>query len=356
VLKDLDSAADLADRYGVNVEDVLLIALNAAGVHSPLPHARARVKLRLTSQPDRQLLQIPAFGREESPFECTPEEIKLGGETIAEVDSLEADDIVLSYFRNDGRVLNLNSNARSQCTGCVFCYTTLEDAHDARLQAMDDISAYIGLLAERLEWEDLNGIDAVTLSTGCFHQEWAALEHLAALRDVLGDYAGEPTIQILSSVIRTADGFDDALERIAPFYLTLTVECFSKRPLLLKRSKADLDREQMHEVLSAARERGFQADFTYIVGLDEPEVMLRELGPLAEHCSSFPMLQIFQAHNDYMRRYAAPGADTLEFFLEMRRELEDLLGPTGMRPKLWQNYRPLWYFTFAGEPLEGAAI
>jgi hypothetical protein len=356
VLKDLDAAADLADKYELGVEDVLLVALNAAGVRSPLPHARARVKCRLATRTEDQLLQIPAFGRPDSPFTCTPEAISLNGEVVATVDSVEADDIVLSYFRKGREVLTLNSNARSHCTGCVFCYTTLEEAHDARLRAMDDLSAYISLLMTELSWKDFAGVETVALSTGCFHREWAALEHLAALRQILDGYEGDPTIQILSSVIRSEDGLDAVAEKIAPFHLTLTVECFSDRPLLLKQSKADLDRRQMIEILRGSKERGFRSDFTYLVGLDEPAVMLRELERLVEHCSVFPRLQIFQPHNDYMRRFATPGADSIEFFLSMRRELEYLIGPTGLRPGLWQNYRPLWYFSFAGEPLPGPWI
>jgi hypothetical protein len=356
MLRDLDHAADLADRYDINIEDVLLIALNAAGVHSALPHERARAWLRLTSRPEDELLQILAFRREDSPFECTPEAIILNGEVVATINRLEADDVVLSYFRKGGRVLNLNSNARSLCTGCVFCYTTLEDAHDARLRAFDDLNAYMSLLCKQLDWPDISALDTVALSTGCFHHEHAALEHLKTLRGVLDQHGGTPEIQILSSVFRSAEGLDIAAEHIAPFHLTVTVECFSRRELLLKRSKADLSIDDMVNVLAMARDRGFTVDFTYIVGLDAPDVALHNLAMLAERCSSFPMLQIYQVHNGYMHRFAAPGATMIEFYLKMRCELEQILGPTGMRPKLWQNYRPLWYFTFAGEPLAGARI
>ena len=50
----------------------------------------------------------------------------------------------------------------------------------------------------------------------------------------------------------------------------------------------------------------------------------------------------------------ADGAERLEFYLKARALLEELMGPTGLRPKAWEGYRPLWYFSFGGESLAGA--
>jgi hypothetical protein len=47
----------------------------------------------------------------------------------------------------------------------------------------------------------------------------------------------------------------------------------------------------------------------------------------------------------------AHGASRLDFYLRARGVIEELMGPTGLRPAAWECYRPLWYFTFAGEPL-----
>ncbi|MGW2600234.1 hypothetical protein [Streptomyces klenkii] len=54
--------------------------------------------------------------------------MRLNGEKVGEVDGIEDDDAVLGYWRGGTRMLTLNSNARSQCTDCVFCPNTLEDA------------------------------------------------------------------------------------------------------------------------------------------------------------------------------------------------------------------------------------
>ena len=69
------------------------------------------------------------------------------------------------------------------------------------------------------------------------------------------------------------------------------------------------------------------------------------------YLTDFPNLQIFQSHNPFMNIFRAEGADSLEFFLKARREFEKLFLDTDLRPRHWQNYRPLWYYTFGREPL-----
>lgn len=130
MLDKLEDAAALSREWQINEEDILLIALNHCGVRSSLDKARMRFRLRLDSRPDDELYFILSLGRADSPFELTGSEIRLHGRRIAEVTGLEDDDAVLGYFRNGRKVLTLNSNARSQCTGCAFCPNTLEAASD----------------------------------------------------------------------------------------------------------------------------------------------------------------------------------------------------------------------------------
>ncbi len=350
MLGSLSEAAAAGRRWGVNDEDVLLIALNRCGVRSQLDKARMRFRLRLRSRPETELFMILSLGRAGSPFELDEGEIRFHGEPVAEVTGLEDDDAVLGYFRNEQKVLTLNSNARSQCTGCVFCPNTLEAASDPRLAALDDLSAYFAALVEDFALDDMSGIETVTICTGCFHYERLALEHLAAVRAAMAAHNCTGSIHFLSSVLRSEEGLD-AAARIGPFHLTLTVECFGRRDVVLKQSKARLTPELMVDVLRAAKEREILTDYTYIVGLDEPDLALRWLPSLAEHTTTFPRFQVFQPHTDLMDMFVADGAGDIDYYLRMRREIERLFVDTPLRPQSWENYRPLWYFTFADEPL-----
>ena len=351
----LKQAAVLSAEWGINEEDILLIALNSCGVRSHLDKARMRFRFRLDSRPDEQLYMILSLGRENSPFELDENDIKLNGRRIGEVDALEDDDAVLGYWRNGRRVLTLNSNARSQCTGCVFCPNTLEESSDPRLASLADLDAYIAAIVEDFGLPDMSEVDTVTVCTGCFHYEHLALRHLREVRAAMSGHNCQGDIHFLTSVLTTPQGLD-AAAGLGPFHLTLTAECFSRRSLILKESKARLTPEEMVKILGEAKDRGITTDFTYIVGLDAPEVAVPELTRMVPVTTTFPRFQVYQSHNDLMDVFVADGARQIEFYLRMRKEIERLYGPTGLRPRSWENYRPLWYFTFAGEPLSSPRI
>ncbi|MGX1545158.1 radical SAM protein [Streptomyces adustus] len=354
MLESVRHLEQVAREWNVNSEDVLLIGLNACGARSPLTKPRMRFRLRLDSRPDTALFLILSLGREDSPFELDEYELRLNGEKVGEVDGIEDDDAVLGYWRNGTKMLTLNSNARSQCTGCVFCPNTLEDASDPKIKALD-LPGYLGALAANSGMEDLSAVETVTVCTGCFLYEHLALDHLAEVRAAMGQNGCTGTLHFLSSVLSSDEGMD-AAAALGPFHLTLTAECFTERRQILKESKAKLTPAEMTAALGRAKQRGITTDFTYIVGLDPIEDAIEHLKDFVPVTTTFPRFQTYQAHNAFMDVYRTPGSDTIEWHLTMRRHLEELFAPTGLRPQWWQNYRSPWCFTFAGQELTGAKI
>lgn len=355
MLGSLRELPQLSRKWGVDEEDILLIALNHCGVRSSLDKARMRFKLRLPSRPEEELFFILSLGRRDSPFELDETEIRFLGEPVAEVTGLEDDDAVLGYFRNGHKVLTLNSNARSQCTGCTFCPNTLEAASDPRLAVAPDVDAYLTTVVEDFDLADMSKVEKVTICTGCFHYEHLALEHLKAVREAMILQNCSGYIHFLSSVLRSEEGLDAAAS-IGPFHLTLTIECFDRREVMLKESKANLQPVEMEAILRGAKERGVLADYTYIIGLDSQAMAVEQISRLAPHTTTFPRFQVFQPHNDFMTVFVNPAATQIEYYLKMRQEIERLFVETDLRPQSWENYRPLWYFTFAGEALESTRI
>lgn len=345
-----------AAKWGLPVEDVLLIALNACGVDSTLDKPRMRFRLRLHTRPGDQRYLILSLGRRTSPFTLTEDAIWLGGEPIADVDALEDDDAVLAYWRNDRRVMTLNSNARSQCTGCVFCPNTLEDAADPHLREENELDAHFAAIVADAGMDDLSGVEAVTVCTGCFHHEHLALDHLRKVRAAMRRQGCDGRLQFLSSVLTTPEGLRAAAEELGPFHLTLTAECFTNRERILKSSKAALEPAAMVEILGRAKDLGVTTDFTYIVGLDDLETAAEQLRAFVPVTTTFPRFQVYQSHNRLMDLYAAPGAGGIEYYLQARQAIEELFADTGLRPQSWENYRPLWYTTFAGEELDSVRV
>ncbi|HUZ51401.1 MAG TPA: radical SAM protein [Streptosporangiaceae bacterium] len=350
----LDELARLAARYGVPVEDALLIAVNLYGISSDKNRHRARVTVRLESEPDVPWMVIVPLNTVQSPFRIVAQDLYLGDELVGRVRRIDADEAVGGYFRNGGHAATLNPNARSRCVGCAFCPNTLEAAADPRLSEERELTELLAAMVEQHPRRDVTELREVTVSTGCFEREDAAVTHLAGLRTVLKDYRISARIGFLTSVIRSDAAFADLAEVVAPFVLRLTAECFTRRNLLLKASKAQLSYGHMPDVLRRARRAGLGTSFTYIVGLDPLPELRAGVAVLGEHVTEFPNFQVYQAHNSIMAGLRAPGAEHLEFYLQARAEIEQILGGSGLRPQAWECYRPLWYFSFAGERLVGA--
>ncbi|HEV2373360.1 MAG TPA: radical SAM protein [Streptosporangiaceae bacterium] len=347
----LDEAARLAASYGVPVEDALLIAVNLFGISSGQNRHRARVTVRLSSEPDVPWMVIVPLNAVDSPFRLSGQNLYLGDALVGHVRRIDADEAVGGYFRDGGRAATLNPNARSRCVGCAFCPNTLEAAADPRLSEERELTGLLAAMVEQHPRRDLTELREVTISTGCFHEEHLAVNHLVGLRSVLADHGVTARVGFLTSVIRSDAGFAHVAEHVSPFVLRLTAECFTRRDLLLKVSKARLPNQQMPDLLRRARRAGLGTSFTYIVGLDPLPELRAGIAALSEQVSEFPNIQVYQAHNSIMAGLRTPGADQLDFYLRARVEIEGIFGGRGLRPQAWECYRPLWYFTFAGERL-----
>lgn len=348
---------DLAAEYGVAWPDVVLLALNLFGVSTPLG-PRVRLEVEVVGEGVPRLQVVPS-ARVWSPFQVFAGQLLVGEVAVGAVRRMDLDDAVAGYLRCwDGRrwrAATLNPNARSRCTGCVFCPTVLEAAADPRVRLDDEYGQLLSALAAQFAAYDgtLSDLAEVTVSTGCFHTEDAAVAHLGTLRRVLTRFGVSPDVGLLTSVLRSRRAFDQIAAEVGPFTLWLTAECATRRDLILKHTKASLRPSDMSRLLGDARAAGLGASFTYVVGLDPLEDMAAFLGELLPQVSVWPSIQVLQAHTPLTETLRAPGADQLGYYLQARRIIEQLAEPLGVRPERWRSYRPLWFTTFAGQPLSG---
>ncbi|GGJ90418.1 hypothetical protein GCM10010123_20350 [Pilimelia anulata] len=343
--------SSLAVSYGVPFADAALMAVNLYGIRSEHDRHRARVTIRLDQAPTVPWQVIVPLNAVNSPFELRADHLYLGRIRVGTVSRIDADEAVGGYFRDGGRAATVNPNARSRCVGCAFCPNTLEAAADPRLAEERDLDELLAALREQHPRNDLSELHEVTVSTGCFDREDAAVAHLLNLRKALTSHGIGARIGFLSSVITSDAAFATLARAAAPLVLRLTAECFTRRDLLLKRSKAQLAYAAMPDLLARAGAAGLDTSFTYIVGLDSLPQMQAGFTALCQHITAFPNVQVYQAHNQIMAGLRAHGADRLEFYLAARAALEPVLARTGLRPVAWENYRPLWHFTFDDTPL-----
>jgi hypothetical protein len=345
----------LSSKYGVPELDVLLIAANAAGARTELRYPRARMQLRPLGSREAWQVILP-LDSPDSPFVLDEDGLSLGDEHVADLVGCENDDVVLTYLRAGGRSITLNTHSRSTCIGCLFCPNVIEDAADATLTTEEQLADLLRWISADNGWTDLSEVDVITVCTGCFRTPEAAIEHMGALRRAASPQGFAGRLHLLSSVIRERRHLERLAEEAGAFHLTLTLECFTRRNLLLKDSKASLTLERSCEILDDCADLGIIGDFTYVIGLDPMEATINGIRLLASHCGTFPRIQVFQAHNEYMRSSRDPSAADLEYFLSARNAIEGDFSARGLAPVSWENYRPLWYSSYCGNPVSGPRV
>lgn len=216
-----------------------------------------------------------------SPFQLYGEDLTLGGAFVGHVQRIDVDEAVGGCFRDGGRAATFNPNTRGRCTGYAFCPNTLEAAADPRLSEKRDLDELLAALVEQHPHGDLSELREVTVSTGCFEHERPTVDHLRGLRSVLTAHHVTARIGFLTSVVRSDAAFEELAGHVAPFVLRLTAECFTRRDLLLKASKAELTGPQMPDLLARARRAGLDTSYTYVVGLDPLDDLVLGVGALA---------------------------------------------------------------------------
>jgi hypothetical protein len=356
MLRDCRHLEMLSRQYEIPEIDILLIALNTCGLRSAEPRPRARFRFFPNGYAEDPVYLILPFNRPQSPFLYRDQQVYFDGKVVGRIDKLENDDVVQAYFRNAGRNLTLNSNARSQCVGCAFCYNILEEPSDPRIRGIAGISDFFDFISADMGWSDLRSVEKITVSTGCFYYEDRAISHMSEIGHAASKFGFAGELHLLSSVVRGGQAYKRIAEELAPFHITLTIECFTNRDLVLKKTKADFAFDAMLATLCNASSAGLRADFCYIVGLDPLDVALTGTLQLAACANTFPRLQIFQAHNPYMEVFRSADAGELDYYLKFRKGIEAVYTDRGLRPKSWENYRPLWYYSFADEPMRTVRI
>src|SRR5579875_2733904 len=351
----LSHLEQLSGSYGIPLLDTVMIAANCEGVRPADDYPRVRMQIRPLGSDEIWQIILP-LDNEQSPFELVARQLLLSGTPVAELADSENDDVVLTYLRAGGTSVTLNTNSRSNCTGCLFCPNVIEDASDATLNEEDELAGVLEWLQADNGWQDLSHVQKITVCSGCFHNPEAAIAHMSALRRATGRFAFDGRLHLLSSVLRDYDDLKRLRAECGAMHLTITLECFERRSLLLKDSKASLTLERACQILDDCRELDILGDFTYVAGLDSYDCAIRGPSALAPRVSTFPRIQVYQAHNDYMRSARNPEAADLRYYLRLRNELESAFAPTGLTPRSWENYRPLWYSTFADRPVMGPRV
>jgi hypothetical protein len=347
----LPGLLQLAETYRLPPEEVFLIALNRCGLNATLEDHRVRFVLRLPDGDEFFLAVCVNTGA--TPFFLSDGgDISLAGARIASAVRLEQDTCDSTYFRRRGTELTLNSNARSLCAGCTFCGTHSMNAQDQQpLCTPDDLRRYLTSLLRSEGLQDLSHLVRVTLCTGCFADETKVVDNILMVRDVLAEVGFAKRIRYIGAQIGM-QGLTVLKRHLDAFSLSYTVECFARRAELLHPAKSRQSLEGIYEILSEARSIGFATNFLYVMGLDTLHDAEAGFELFKNAISRFPVVQILQRYTKNRAECGVPAAEDITYFLRAREMVERVYGDCCLRPRVWENYRGLWYLTYGGRTLD----
>lgn len=359
MLKNLLETLTLSEIYNVPPEDILFTDFSLSGVRLNLPFTRVRFeflpenisyfKTSYQNNISKYFFALPT--NPNSPYHIKNGCLTRKGEIIGKVKEIANDTCDSSYPRRGGTVLNLNPISKSLCHGCEFCHTLLQEARDREenLQSEFALRNFLEAYLKKCELQNLSHLIQVAIVSGCFGSEQRVIEWLKMARKVLNKYKFSGELFYYGSEVTTEKSLDE-IEKIKPFGLCLSWECFENRRWRLRNIKATLTIEDAQEILAGAKERGVRTNFSYILGLESLEAMQKGFKELRPFINSFPVVNLFQVHcgQDKLRY---EDAWSIDYYIKARKILEQMFEDTNMRPRPWENYRSLWYLKFGDEVL-----
>jgi len=359
MLKSPSETLTLSKIYDIPPEDILFLDFSLVGVKLNffyprvrfefIPENKSYFKTSFQRAIKKYFFALPTNST--SNYYIKDRYLMRGNERFGRIKNLANDTCDTSYPRRNGTVLNLNPVPKSSCHGCQFCHTLLQGANDRQedLRSVSGVKNFIEKWLRKNKVLDLSHLIQVAVVTGCFGGEEKVIEYLQKLDNILSKYSFDGELFYYGSEITTKESFD-RLKKIKHFAVCLSLECFENREKLVRDIKAKITIDKAKEILKIAKESGFRTNFSYILGLESIEIIEKRFKELFPYINSFPVINIFQVHRSQEKlRYSE--AWKLDYYMKVRKIIEDLFKNTEMRPRVWENYRSLWYLNFAGEEL-----
>ena len=352
MVESFDEYERLSEKYNLPVSEIILMDLNRCGIYLPNNEVRVDFRVRFKAgilDSYNSWYALPVRNENDTPFKAQDGNIYLFDKVIGSFDELRLDTCESSYQRGP-HLLNLNSRSRSNCGGCKACVHNYHDFYDSTvirdntpLRTSEDINNFFD--QKNIDVEKLVQIAVVT---GLFHGEKNVLEHMNLINKVAKDRGFNGELMYFGCEVNSPEALKE-LSEIENFKLIYAVDNFTKRDSLLAKTKSLITLNKAHETLSSAKDLGIKTSISYIAGIDELKELENGFTLLKDSFTSFPVINIYQIQNADQTKILNDEARELEYYILARKRLEKLFHDSGMKPKRWENYRPLWYDYYENE-------
>lgn len=354
MIKKLEDLFTLSKKFNIATEDILLIDINIEGINVDIDADRVRFYIKLFWGQEYKYfcaLQV----RRDSKYLIKNGILYFENECIGKVERFEIDFCDTYYMKRNGTVLNVNPKSRINCHGCKFCYTSHQKSRNVvDLTVGDNLSKFFIDWMATYNLQDLSSLYQIAIVSGCFPDESVVVDFLLELNKEARNLKFNGQIFYMGSQIKTYSALE-SIQNIENFAYCITLESFSNRSNLLKKSKSEFTIDKIKEVMKISMRLGFRVNFTYIVGLESLKEMKVGFMDFLEYINSFPIINIFQEHQ-YQIGLRDSDALDIEFYLKARKIIEEVYINTKLRPQTWEVCRTLWYTTFADEEISGMKL
>lgn len=358
ITKSMDEWRQLSQKYEVAEEEIGLIDFNRLGVcldgHEVKTSFRTRFNGSILYDNDWSWFALPVRDRVDSKFHIHDGHVYFDDALIGDVDTPVLDTCDTSYQRGK-RLLNLNSRSRSACYGCKACVHNDKSLYDdtvikdgGSLKTYEEIE---GFLCEKARAGlGISQLDQIAVVTGLFTDEVEAIQHMKYVHKAAKKFGFHGELMYFGCQIVSRPALE-AFAELGNTALVFAIDNFTQRQKNLSRVKSSLSLGTICGAMVTARALGIQTTFAYIAGVDPVHIAREYFEYFGPVCTRFPVINVFQIQTKLQSHALVYEAKHLDYYVAMRKMVEQVFEEGNLRPRRWENYRPLWYRTFAGQDL-----
>ncbi|MEG0576569.1 MAG: hypothetical protein RR500_01760 [Bacilli bacterium] len=354
LINDFQELEKLSKIYNIPVSELLQMDLNRCGIYLPNGEVQEKFRVRFKTKilDDYETwVALPVRSKDNTPYYTKDNKIYFKNCEIGLAKELELDTCDTSYQRGP-YLLNLNSRSRSSCGGCKACIHNYHDLYNSTvikdrlsLNTKEDIENYF----IKMKF-DIKKFNQLAVVTGLFRDEDHVVNHMKLVHEVANEMGFNGELMYFGCQVNSDKALIE-LSKLENFYLIYALDNFSKRDMLLSKLKSSITIEDAKDTLTRAKKLGIKTSISYICGIDNLNDMIKGFENIKESLTSFPIINIYQMQTIEQSSILYNNAKSLDLYIKSRIGIEELFKDTSLRPKRWENYRPLWYKYFSDEEL-----
>ena len=259
----------------------------------------------------------------QTPYEYRQGKVYYYGRDSGLVAFPHAEEKQLCYLREGGGGIlcfDMNNLCKFRCAYCARMKRKRATPHWLTLHSEREA---IELSLEKLKWRNLEGLQQISVVTGCFGEETALLNHVLKLLEAAYQKGFSGDLYLASHELRSEEAIKTLQAFVkGRFYYAFTVESFTQRKALMPSAK-DVDYQSVLQRIRAITGRAY---YNYILGLDDYEVFQQRVEQLAD--IAIPYVSVFSVYTPAQQRLYAPGAAQLDYYFKAYHYLQKKFGKT----------------------------